>query len=82
MATVTGTVFLRTRTAPLSVLTGQNYMSVCFFSVMVLFFNGQTELTIAVRAPPAAALEPQPSRPTEHLRLGAHSTYLFWGVDS
>ena len=49
MASVTGTVFLRTRTEPLSVLTGQNYMSVCFFSVMVLFFNGQTELTIAAR---------------------------------
>jgi hypothetical protein len=49
MATITGTVFLRTRTDPLSVQSGQNYMSVCFFSVMLLFFNGQTELTIAVR---------------------------------
>jgi hypothetical protein len=49
MATVTGTVFLRTRQAPTSLLSGQNYMSVCFYSVMVLFFNGQTELTIAVR---------------------------------
>ncbi len=49
MATITGTVFLKTRQAPTSLLNGQNYMSVCFYSVMVLFFNGQTELTIAVR---------------------------------
>ncbi|EIE25913.1 ATP-binding cassette transporter [Coccomyxa subellipsoidea C-169] len=53
MATITGTVFLKTRQAPTSLLNGQNYMSVCFYSVMVLFFNGQTELTIAVDRLPA-----------------------------
>ena len=51
MATITGTMFLRTREAPTSLLNGQNFISVSFFSVMFLFFNGQTELTIAVRAP-------------------------------
>ncbi len=56
MATITGTVFLRTRQAPTSLLNGQNYMSVCFYSVMVLFFNGQTELTIAVQSPVTYAL--------------------------
>lgn len=48
MATITGTMFMRTRTAPTSLLNGQNFISVSFFSVMFLFFNGQTELTIAV----------------------------------
>lgn len=56
MATITGTVFLKTRQAPTSLLNGQNYMSVCFYSVMVLFFNGQTELTIAVLPPYTHAL--------------------------
>ena len=51
MASITGTLFTRSRTDPLSVQTGQNLMSICFFSVMLIFFNGQTELTIAVRAP-------------------------------
>ena len=51
MATITGTMFLRTREAPTSLLNGQNFISVSFFSVMFLFFNGQTELTIAVRPP-------------------------------
>jgi len=49
MATITGTMFMRTREAPTSLLNGQNFISVSFFSVMFLFFNGQTELTIAVR---------------------------------
>ena len=48
MATITGTMFMRTRQAPTSLLNGQNFISVAFFSVMFLFFNGQTELTIAV----------------------------------
>ena len=48
MATITGTIFMRTREAPTSLLNGQNFISVSFFSVMFLFFNGQTELTIAV----------------------------------
>ncbi len=48
MATITGTMFMRTREAPTSLLNGQNFISVSFFSVMFLFFNGQTELTIAV----------------------------------
>ena len=39
---------MRTREAPTSLLNGQNFISVSFFSVMFLFFNGQTELTIAV----------------------------------
>ena len=56
MATITGTVFLRTRQAPTSLLNGLNYMSVCFYSVMVLFFNGQTELTIAVGGPDTSVL--------------------------
>ena len=48
MASITGTMFMRTRQAPTSLLNGQNFISVAFFSVMFLFFNGQTELTIAV----------------------------------
>ena len=48
MASITGTMFMRTRQAPTSLLNGQNFISVSFFSVMFLFFNGQTELTIAV----------------------------------
>ena len=49
MASITGTMFMRTRQAPTSLLNGQNFISVAFFSIMFLFFNGQTELTIAVR---------------------------------
>ena len=48
MATITGTMFMRTRQEPTSLLNGQNFISASFFSVMFLFFNGQTELTIAV----------------------------------
>ena len=50
MALITGTMFLRTRMAPDSVLNGSMYMSVCFYSVMIMMFNGLTEMTIAVRA--------------------------------
>lgn len=68
MATITGTVFLRTRQAPTSLLNGQNYMSVCFYSVMVLFFNGQTELTIAVLSHPSPKAAALPSTLT-YLKL-------------
>ena len=49
MAIITGTMFLRTRIEPNSVLNGSMYMSVCFYSVMIMMFNGLTEMTIAVR---------------------------------
>lgn len=57
MATITGTMFLRTRIEPNSVLNGSMYMSVCFYSVMIMMFNGLTEMTIAVlsRAPACCA---------------------------
>ncbi|KAK9836042.1 hypothetical protein WJX81_008449 [Elliptochloris bilobata] len=48
MAIITGTMFLRTRIEPDSVLNGSMYMSVCFYSVMIMMFNGLTEMTIAV----------------------------------
>jgi len=47
---IAGTMFLRTRVRPDSVINGSMYMSVCFYSVMIMMFNGLTEMTIAVRA--------------------------------
>ena len=70
MATITGTMFMRTRQAPTSLLNGQNFISVSFFSVMFLFFNGQTELTIAVGHPHMPCSLPDHSPvPTPRLTL-------------
>jgi hypothetical protein len=55
MGIIAGTMFLRTRVRPDSVINGSMYMSVCFYSVMIMMFNGLTEMTIAVRSPPRAA---------------------------
>jgi hypothetical protein len=55
MGIIAGTMFLRTRVRPDSVINGSMYMSVCFYSVMIMMFNGLTEMTIAVRGRARAA---------------------------
>lgn len=77
MAIITGTMFLRTRIEPNSVLNGSMYMSVCFYSVMIMMFNGLTEMTIAVRRFPGA--RPLCIGGSKHRKLSASGILsTFW----
>jgi len=48
MATITMTLFLRTKMHKETVIDGQIFLGALFFSLIMLMFNGTTELTMTI----------------------------------